>query len=185
MLITKVLLKLLIPVRWASSVYFNFHYLPFKQAVKLPIHLRKPHFLMLKGKIIIDCPAKQIKRGMIQLGADCDIARLDAGIRIRIEGGSIIFKGKCRIGTDSCLHIGEKGNLIFANNFVNSTKVIIDCYHRIEFKENVRVGPGTLIMDTDFHAMQKVAANSGGDAPKRKAMAQSQSVKTAGLPPAA
>lgn len=41
-------LKYIIP-----TIYFNFHYLPFKQAVKLPILLYKPHFLNLKGKIII------------------------------------------------------------------------------------------------------------------------------------
>lgn len=31
-------------VSWLKTVYFNFHYLPFKQAVKLPIYLHRPHF---------------------------------------------------------------------------------------------------------------------------------------------
>lgn len=35
------------------TVYFNFHYLPFKQAIKLPIVFYKPHFGMLKGKVLI------------------------------------------------------------------------------------------------------------------------------------
>lgn len=28
-----------------GTVYFNFHYLPFKQAVRLPIYLHKPYFM--------------------------------------------------------------------------------------------------------------------------------------------
>lgn len=43
------LLRYLIP-----NIYFNFHYLPFKQAFKLPIVFYKPHFGMLKGKVSIN-----------------------------------------------------------------------------------------------------------------------------------
>lgn len=35
------------------SIYFNFHYLPFRQAVKLPILLYKPKLLKLKGIVKI------------------------------------------------------------------------------------------------------------------------------------
>ena len=31
-----------------QSIWFNFHYLPFSQAMKLPILLYKPHFKALK-----------------------------------------------------------------------------------------------------------------------------------------
>lgn len=37
-----------------SSLYFNFKYLPFNQALKLPILLYKPYFKELKGKVVID-----------------------------------------------------------------------------------------------------------------------------------
>lgn len=36
-----------------SSIYFNFHYLPFSQALKLPILLYKPKLRTLKGSIEI------------------------------------------------------------------------------------------------------------------------------------
>ena len=42
------LLRYLIP-----NIYFNFHYLPFMQAFKLPIVFYKPHFGILKGKVSI------------------------------------------------------------------------------------------------------------------------------------
>lgn len=37
-----------------QTVYFNFHHLPFKQAIFLPIILYKPQLVSIKGKIIID-----------------------------------------------------------------------------------------------------------------------------------
>lgn len=36
-----------------STIYFNFHYLPFRQAVHLPIILYKPHLVKLKGNVNI------------------------------------------------------------------------------------------------------------------------------------
>lgn len=33
------------------SVYFNFHYLPFSQAIRLPILLYKPRLLKMKGNV--------------------------------------------------------------------------------------------------------------------------------------
>ena len=37
-----------------QTVYFNFHHLPFKQAIFLPLILYKPQLVSTKGKIIID-----------------------------------------------------------------------------------------------------------------------------------
>lgn len=36
------------------TIYFNFHYLPFKQAIKLPILLCKPTLLRCEGQVIIN-----------------------------------------------------------------------------------------------------------------------------------
>lgn len=36
-----------------SSIYFNFHYLPFRQAMRLPILLYKPKLLKMKGNVKI------------------------------------------------------------------------------------------------------------------------------------
>jgi len=35
------------------TIYFNFHYLPFRQAVKLPIFLYKPDLKLMKGTVTI------------------------------------------------------------------------------------------------------------------------------------
>lgn len=49
------------------SLYFNLRYLPFKQGVKMPILINKPHLHKMNGKIVID--AAKITPGMIKLGA--------------------------------------------------------------------------------------------------------------------
>ena len=69
------------------TIYFNFHYLPFRQAIKLPILLYKPHFISLKGKIIID--ALSIRIGMIRMGHLVNTCNPNNGISIDNRGGTI------------------------------------------------------------------------------------------------
>lgn len=47
------------------NLYFNFYYLPFRQACKLPIVFYKPSFGMLKGKVMIQSDGGKITHGMI------------------------------------------------------------------------------------------------------------------------
>ena len=47
-----------------STIYFNFHYLPFSQAIKLPILLYKPKLLKVKGNVKIG--EGKIKFGMVR-----------------------------------------------------------------------------------------------------------------------
>lgn len=73
------------------SLYFNFHYLPIKQAIKLPIILYKPKLLKCKGKIQI---LGNVKTGMIQLGKYTVSLYPNSGIVFENHGGSIIFNGE-------------------------------------------------------------------------------------------
>ena len=59
-------LKRAIKINWIYSLYFNFHYLPLRQAIKLPIVLFRPKLLKCKGEVILGSDI--IKTGMIQLG---------------------------------------------------------------------------------------------------------------------
>ena len=78
-----------------KSVYFNFHYLPFKQAVHLPILLYKPKLRELKGTIRFDC---KVKFGMVFLGFPYAPIYPNSGIMFQNLGGTIVFKGSCNIG---------------------------------------------------------------------------------------
>lgn len=149
------MLKKIWKFRWVfrsiiPSIYFNFHYLPFSQAIKLPILLYKPKLLKCKGTIQIQ---GKIKTGMIQLGKYNVSLYPNSGITYENHGGTIKFNGNASIGNNSAISIGEKGNLLLGNNFNATTSLKITSYHHIEFKDNVLVGWECIFMDTDFHQL--------------------------------
>ena len=72
-----------------KTIWFNFHYLPYRQAVKLPIILYKPKLKKCKGKVQIDAP---IKSGMICLGVPIVSIYPNAGISWE-HRGTIRFQG--------------------------------------------------------------------------------------------
>lgn len=139
-----------------KSIYFNFHYLPFWQAIRLPILLYKPKFLDLKGSVVID--ADTIRFGMIRMGFPMVSLFPNSGITIENHGGTIIFNGKCQIGNNSAISMGM-GKLTFGSGFCATTSLKIACYYNITFNDNVLIGWDCLFMDTDFHKLAKL---SGG-----------------------
>lgn len=141
-----------------QSLYFNFHYLPFKTAIKLPILLYKPKLLELQGSVKIVCE-KEIKYGMIRLGFPTVSLYPDTGITIENHGGEIIFNGTCSIGNNSYISIGKKGKVEFGDKFIATTTFRLTSYDKIVFGERVIFGWDILVMDTDFHKLTKL---SGG-----------------------
>lgn len=136
------------------TIYFNFHYLPIKHAIKLPILLYKPRLLKCRGKIIID--TSHIHFGMIRLGENIVSFYPNTGTTFENLGGNITFKGKCRIGNNSALAIGPKGNVIFENGFQATTTLHLIGYNNITFDTNVLVGWECTFMDTDLHKLTKL-----------------------------
>ena len=144
------------------SIFLNFHYLPFKQAIKLPILLYKPHLLDLKGKIILD---GNVKYGMVRLGFPILSLFPNTGFVFENHGGTIVFKGRCLIGNNSAISIGEKGYLEIGDHF-SATSFRLASYDKIVFGERCRLGWDCLIIDTDFHKLCKLAGGfSHGHAP--------------------
>ena len=134
-----------------QSVYFNLHYLPFKQAVKLPILLYKPDLLRMKGRVRIDCD--HISMGMIRLGFRTCSIYPNNGIVGENLGGTVVFKGKCIIGNDSALSLGEKTTVTFGADFKNTASLKLVSYRGIIFGSHARLGWGALVMDTNFHPL--------------------------------
>lgn len=133
------------------SIYFNFHYLPFSQAVKLPILLYKPHLVSMKGKVSIT--GNDIHTGMIRLGfRTCNIYP-NSGISWENLGGSVCFQGKCMVGNDSFLSFGVKTNVCFGDDFINTAGLKLVSFKGIRFGKSARLGWGVLIMDTNFHPL--------------------------------
>lgn len=134
------------------SLYFNFHYLPFNQAIHLPILLYKPKLLSCKGQIRIICK-EEFKFGMIKLGCPNVSLYPNSGIIYENHGGTIIFEGRCFIGNASAISVGKTGHVKFGENFTASAALKLTSYNNIIFEKNILCGWDCLFMDTDFHQL--------------------------------
>lgn len=148
-LLNKIKNKSLFYLSLPATIYFNFKYFPFKQAVKLPVYLCLPR-ITGTGKYIIN---GEVKTGMIRLGFPS--VSIFKGIGITLENkGTIIFNGECSIGADGAISVGDKGILSFGHKNRNAYGLKIVCYHKVFFGNKVRIGWNSLVLDTDFHSMR-------------------------------
>ena len=143
------------------SIYFNFYYLPFKQAYKLPILLYKPDLLKMKGKVILDVP--KVSMGMIRMGVRMNSLYPNNGITWENHGGTVVFKGKCTIGNASAISIGDTGNIAFGDNYICGPNLKLVSYCSIKFGKNVRVAWEVIIMDTSFHKLKALDGSVRGE----------------------
>lgn len=140
-----------------KSIYFNFHYLPFRQAIRLPILLYKPRFYDLKGTLKL---VGEVKYGMIKLGYPAVSIYPNSGIVIENHGGIIVFNGSCSIGNNSSISVGEKGYCEFGERFCASTTLRLICYHKVIIGDRCLMGWNCMIMDTDLHKLTKISGGS-------------------------
>ncbi len=143
-----------------DSIYFNFHYLPFKQACKLPIVLYKPKLMKCKGNVVIE--SDNIKPAMIRLGFMNVSLFPNSGIVWENHGGKVVFLGKAIIGNASAISIGKTGNIVFGNLFFASCGLKMTSYHRVIFGSNVRFGWDAIVMDTSFHKVKNMSNQQVG-----------------------
>ncbi len=148
------------------TIYFNFHYLPFLQAVKLPIRLHNPKFVRLKGKVSIE---GEVSRSMVRLGDWIHGGYPDGGFIFENNGGEIIFKGKVILGANSSFSVGQYGKLEICDNVVCIEGLKIVCFHHIKIENDCRIGWDVLMMDTSLHRLKNMDGSytSTGVAPVR------------------
>lgn len=132
------------------TLYFNFHYLPFKEAIHLPILLYKPKLLNCNGLVRI---LGGVKFGMIRLGFMQASIYPNNGITWE-NRGTVIFNGSAIIGNSSAISVGKNGHLIFGNRFRATTALKCVCYNKVNFDSDVLIGWDCTISDTDFHTLQ-------------------------------
>lgn len=147
---TKKILKLLSNIDIIKTIRFNFHYFPPQKAILLPVFIyKRSKILKRKGKIIIEAP---IKPGMVRFGPyglgtqDYLYSRTIWEVM-----GTLIIKGKIKIGRGSKISIGKEGNLTLGDQFTISGKTEIICHKKITFGDNCLLSWDILVMDTDFH----------------------------------
>lgn len=144
-----------------KTVYFNFRYLPFAQAIKLPICFHYSTRIVIKGHkrgcVKFDVP---VRFGMVQFGFNtvhiCDCHKTLFQID---NGGEIHFRGKALIGRGSKFHVGGKGVLTLGDNFIISAQSVLNCYHSITFGNDIQFGWDCLVMDSDTHNLYDCSGN--------------------------
>lgn len=142
-------IRIIICLPW--SIVFNFYYLPFRQAIKLPILFSViPTFLSLRGgKVKIE---GNICTGMIRIGEK--FAPFYNRNKFRWQNsGTVIFKGKISFGHHSFICVGSNGQLEIGDRSTFSHGLKLICYNKIVFGEQSRISWGCTIMDTDFHPL--------------------------------
>ena len=141
-----------------KTIYFNFKYLPFKQAIHFPIIIaKKVKLKRLKGKIIIEDIVyfKQIEIGFNDVGIfDYNYSRT-----IWDVSGIVIFKGRARIGHGSKIAVGENGTLVIGKNFTIVSESTIIAFNKISFGDDCLLSWDILVMDTDMHEIKNEFGN--------------------------
>ena len=145
-------MNLSVIVEIVKTIYFNFKYLPVRQAIKIPIYIHNVKFMSMKGRVIID--SQKIHRGMVSMGFWGLYVMPNTPLVWENKGGTVIFKGKCKIGNGGGITVCKNGILTFGQDFINSQKISIICSRRIEFGEHCRLGWNTFVMDTNMHPLK-------------------------------
>ena len=151
------LLRSILPTIW-----FNFHYLPFRQAIKLPIWLYKPKLYKCAGSIEIDLDT--VKTGMIRLGFLIETVYPNRGILWDNRGGKVIFRGTCIIGNASSIKVGSRACLDFGSEILCTAGLKLVCLSEICFEDHVLLGWENTIMDSDYHCIKSMQGTFIGSA---------------------
>ena len=146
--------RFLKPFKYLSfnTLYINFRYLPFKQAVKLPFWVsRKCQLMETRGRVLLP---KNIQPGMIRIGygqigvADRKYSRCIWELR-----GTLEFKGTATIGPGSKLNVGNKARLVLGDNLSITANTAIACHYQIQIGSDCLFSWESQVMDTDFHSI--------------------------------
>ncbi len=149
-----------------ATLYFNYHYLPWSQAKKLPIYLHKPRFYRewggqnlllggLHGEVLIE--SSNIYTGMIRLGFIQGTSHADVGF-IWANYGKVIFGGRCLLAQNCSIRNGG-GILRFGENFSAGANTKFICYKSINIGAYTSSSWDVTYCDFDFHSMKDVISD--------------------------
>ena len=135
-----------------NIIYFNFRYLPFRQAIFLPFFISYKTKSSIKGKIIIE----DIQTGIFRMGFhEVPVCNYNDETFIKIDG-VLRCTGRVVVGNGTKIRVCDTGELKLGNNFHISASSTINCYKKIEIEDDVLIGWDCLLMDSDAHPIYDV-----------------------------
>lgn len=136
------------------TLWFNFRYLPFAQAIRLPfllapnVRIRKAY----RGGIIL-INTQRYGFACIRIGfhevEPIDTYSLHTILSVS-KNGKIIFKGGGHIGRGAIIHC-MGGSLSFGDNIAISGTTSIVCKYKISIGKDVQFSYDSIIIDSDAH----------------------------------
>jgi acetyltransferase-like isoleucine patch superfamily enzyme len=133
-----------------KTLYFNFHYLPVRDALRLPFIVA--HTVSLadtRGRVSVENP----RPGMIRLGVVSNTVFEGSGPPlVWAVTGNIVFKGKADIGPGVRLYCS--GEIEFGDDLVINAETTVMCEHRMIFGSNNYISWQCTFMDSDFHPIR-------------------------------
>lgn len=134
------------------SIYFNFRYLPIKEARKIPILISWDTMCRIKGKIIIQ--NSDIRFGMIHLGVAGGSYGKGRGLKNSLivkEGAYLRFSGICHIASGFSINVEENAQLVIGKDFSANYNLTISVETDIDIHDSVLIGWNCTIIDADGH----------------------------------
>lgn len=134
------------------SIWFNFRYLPIKQAVKIPIwiapntHIRN----MWRGGIILNNPTFNSIHIGYHIADAIDCVGTHTIINIH-KYGVFRIERDAHIGRGAIICINSNGMLRVGTNFAISGTTSFVCSKKIDIGHNVQFSWNSLVMDSDAH----------------------------------
>ena len=139
-----------------KTLYFNFKYFKFKQAIKLPVFVAYNVWLK-KTEGVLKIKDHELKRGMIRVGfGEVGIfdKRKSRTIWEHEKNGEIVFGGKANIGHGSKISVSKNSKLMLGSNFTITAESSIVCQKKIIFGKDCLLSWDILVMDSDFHKIK-------------------------------
>lgn len=137
-----------------KTILFNFKFLPFKQAIKIPILIHGKFTLRPShGNIVIDTP--KIRHGMINIGFRHRYVETNVPQSIWTVNGSVVFAGNVNFYQGSYVLVARGAKLsIGTESTVFGSNIKIFCFDSITIGNKVRVAWDVQLIDTSFHYVE-------------------------------
>lgn len=131
-----------------KSLIVNFRFLPFSQAIKLPILAFNINLKGLGGgQIIIH---NKIKFGMIRLG-QYEIAIFPEKKFVMQNNGIIEIYGECKFGKGCAMSVWSGGRLIIGDGVTGTYGIKLIASNKVTIGAKTLIGWNARICDCDFH----------------------------------
>jgi len=141
-----------------KTILFNVWYLPWRQAIRLPILVSRNVWLrQIRGEVLLprSLPTASVRIGFGDIGI-FDRKRSRSIWEVR---GRVFFGGRCAIG-HGC-KVSASGDLYFGEGVALTAESTIVAKKSVRIGNNTLISWDVLIMDSDLHHMTDAAGNVG------------------------